>query len=262
MHITVRQPCVAGTFYPDDPATLRENIQDYLALANPPELEPKALVAPHAGYPYSGPVAAYAYKLLIPMAPRIRRVALLGPAHRVGFTGIALSHADYFATPLGRIRVDQDVLQTLTAQPLTGFADSAYAGEHSLEVHLPFLQTVLGDFALVPLLVGQIDIPAMVSMLEAVWGTDDTLVIVSSDLSHYLEYHQARRVDQHTTQAIEQLQTDAIHSHDACGRLPLCGLLEVARRKGLQVTTLDLRNSGDTAGSQARVVGYGAYAFH
>ncbi|MFQ5487611.1 MAG: AmmeMemoRadiSam system protein B [Gammaproteobacteria bacterium] len=259
---TVRAPAVAGMFYPDDPEELRATIRQYLQAAHPTGgPPPKAIIAPHAGYIYSGPVAASAYARVAQGRGRIRRVVLLGPAHRVGFRGLAASHADAFATPLGLIPVDTATVQRLTALTQVRYLDEAHTLEHSLEVHLPFLQEVLEDFTLVPLVVGEASPEEVDEVLEAVWDGPETLIVISSDLSHYHDYETAQRLDTKTSRAIESLHPQEIYYEHACGRNPINGLLKAARDHGLRVATVDLRNSGDTAGPKDQVVGYGAYVF-
>jgi AmmeMemoRadiSam system protein B len=254
-------------FYPADPAELRQAVDGYLqeALARQGSEEvevPKAIIAPHAGYVYSGPVAASAYARLIPARDKIRRVILLGPSHRVPFRGIATSSATHFITPLGQIPLDRTLIEQLEQLPQVVRMDQAHAYEHSLEVHLPFLQEVLDSFTLVPLVVGDATPEEVSEVLEAVWDGPETLIVVSSDLSHYHDYETARQLDTATSRAIEALQPEAIHHESACGRNPVNGLLELARRKGLHASTIDLRNSGDTAGPRDQVVGYGAYVLN
>lgn len=261
MTASVRRPAVAGLFYPDDAGELQTQIRAFLAEAKPEGPPPKAIIAPHAGYIYSGPIAASAYVRLQAARDRIRRVVLLGPSHRVGFQGIAVSETDYFETPLGHLSVDKEAVEKILPLPAVGFLEEAHAREHSLEVHLPFLQEVLGEFSLVPLSIGDATPEAVGSVLEALWGGPETLIVISSDLSHYHDYKTACRLDAATTQAIEQLRYEDIGYDQACGRNPIRGLLWVARRRGLREETLDLRNSGDTAGPRHQVVGYGAYAF-
>lgn len=258
----VKQPVVAGLFYPDSAAILHSTIDDFLRVADPPtDRRPLALVAPHAGYRYSGAVAASAYAALRPWAEQIRRVAVLAPSHRLPFRGIATSSADRFQTPLGDIAVDRAALATLAGLPGVGERDAAFAEEHALEVQLPFLQEVLGQFDLVPLIVGDADSDQVCAVIEALLD-DATLIVVSSDLSHYHDYATCQQRDRATTRKIEGLQDDAIQPHDACGAYPLRGLLKTAQHRGWQVRTLDLRNSGDTSGDRSRVVGYGAYEFY
>ena len=260
---TVKLPSVAGMFYPADAATLAAEIDSFLRQARPASgPPPKAIIAPHAGYVYSGPVAANAYARLIPAAERIRRVVVLAPAHRVPFRGIATSSADWFRTPLGDVPVDREAVEIALQFPQVHEFDGAFEGEHALEVHLPFLQRVLKAFSIVPFIVGDADPSEVAEVLDALWDGDETLIVVSSDLSHYLDYFTAKERDAHTAQAIEALRPDLIGFDDACGRIPVNGLLLAAREHGLEASTVDLRNSGDTAGDKSRVVGYGAYVFN
>lgn len=257
----VRQPAVAGMFYPDAPADLRSMLTQLLADAPAEGAPPKALIAPHAGYVYSGPVAASAYGRLRAARDRVRRVVLLGPSHRVGFRGLAASSADSFLTPLGPVPVDRETMREVLALPQVRTLDEAHAREHSLEVHLPFLQEVLGEFDLVPLVVGEAAPEEVAEVLDLVWGGPETLIVVSSDLSHYHDYATARDLDTRTSRAIEEGRIGAIRYDDACGRNPVQGLLYAAGQRGLRAHTIDLRNSGDTAGPRDQVVGYGAYVF-
>ncbi len=222
---------------------------------------PKALIAPHAGYIYSGQTAGVAYAQLAPVADTVRRVVLMAPSHRIGFSGIAHSSAEFFRTPLGDIEVDLEGLTQIQNLPQVILLDEAFTHEHSLEVHLPFLQGTLNDFKIVPLIVGDANPDSVAEVLDCLWGGPETLIVVSSDLSHYLNYASAKAIDAKTSSAIEKLQPDMISSHQACGRAPIKGLLLLAKRNNLHVTTLDLRNSGDTAGPRDQVVGYGAYGF-
>ncbi|MDP6651691.1 MAG: AmmeMemoRadiSam system protein B [Gammaproteobacteria bacterium] len=258
----IRQPAVAGTFYPNDPNQLQIEVDELLNNAMLTEMDMariKAVIVPHAGYIYSGPVAATAYKLLSARKGDVRRVVLLGPSHRVPLHGIAVPVTKVFRTPLGDIHLDQKALQDLADLPGIQFRDDAHAGEHSLEVQLPFLQTVLGEFTLVPMVVGLTDADTVVAVLERFWDDDESLIVISSDLSHYHPYLAARSIDSETTRRIEQLD-HSITGEEACGCHPLNSLLKLAKQKGLKITTLDLRNSGDTAGSKDQVVGYGSYA--
>lgn len=260
---TIREPAVAGMFYPGNADELHEIVQQMLQQADKEKLTPpKAIIAPHAGYIYSGPVAATAYASLEQVRDVIERVVLLGPSHRVGFPGLATSSADVFSTPLGDIPIDRDAVASLLAFKQVHALDQAHQLEHSLEVHLPFLQETLSQFRLVPLVVGDATAEEVAEVLEAVWGGSETLIVVSSDLSHYHDYDTATAMDRKTSQAIEQLRPEALQYEDACGRNPITGLLKVAQRKHLRVETVDLRNSGDTAGPRDQVVGYGAYLFH
>jgi len=260
--IDVRTPAVAGVFYPGDAAELGRAVKAYLSkAAADSEAAPKALIAPHAGYIYSGPIAASAYAQLAPLKGRIRRVVLIGPSHRVGFNGLALSTAGAYAMPGRLISIDRELAAKLGALPGVRLLDQAHLSEHSLEVHLPFLQVALDTFSLVPIVAGQAAAPTVAAVLNALWGGPETLFVISSDLSHYLEYDSARALDDRTRQAIEAFDPNAIGHDQACGRVPVSGLLTLARTRHLSVETLDLRNSGDTAGPRNGVVGYGAWAF-
>lgn len=258
---SIRRPAVAGAFYPREASVLQAEVQAYLAGARASRAAPpKAIIAPHAGYVYSGAIAASIYARLAPLRGRITRVVLAGPAHRVYVTGAAIPAARAFASPLGDVALDSEALASLRELPFVEESDRAHALEHSLEVHLPFLQAVLGSFRLVPIVVGGADPAQMARILETAWGGDETLVVVSSDLSHYLPYDAARARDRDTADAILRLDP-RLEPEEACGAAPINGLLEVARRRGLVPELVDLRNSGDTAGDRDRVVGYAAFAF-
>lgn len=249
----VREPAVAGMFYPANPAELRGMVEGYLADVPVHEgASPKAVIVPHAGYIYSGPIAASAYARIQPDG--IRRVVLLGPAHRVWLDGVAASSASAWRTPLGDVPVE-------AAFGLPAI-DAAHAEEHSLEVQLPFLQVVLDHFTLVPLVVGQAAGEEIAAILDSLWGGDETLIVISSDLSHYENYETANRMDSAASQSILNLDPADLGSENACGCIPIRGLIYLARKKGMRTELLDLRSSGDTAGSHDRVVGYGAYAFY
>jgi AmmeMemoRadiSam system protein B len=257
---TVRNPAVAGQFYPADSPGLEAAVTTLLGeTAGQGGAAPKALIVPHAGYMYSGPVAASAYARLRPWRDRYSRVVLLGPCHRVPLRGMALSSADAFRTPLGDVAVDHETTARLDV-PGLAVSDTSHEYEHSLEVHLPFLQEVLDEFVLVPVVVGDASAQEVAGLLKAVWGGEETLIVISSDLSHYLGYDEAAAKDAVTCTRIENLDTDISHDQ-ACGATPIRGLLLVAKQRGLTVTTLDLRNSGDVAGDRKFVVGYGAWAF-
>lgn len=256
----IRPPAVAGMFYPGDARVLADDVARMLAAAGPMAGAPKALIVPHAGYVYSGPVAASAYALLTPVRARIRRVVLFGPTHRMPVRGLAVPGVDSFATPLGVVPLDRDAIADALTLPQVRTADGPHALEHSLEVQLPFLQAALDDFALVPFAVGDASGGEVAEVMDLLWGGDETLIVVSSDLSHYHAYAEAQRIDRRTADDILGLRP--LGSHDqACGATPVNGLVEVARRRGLRPELLDLRNSGDTAGDKSRVVGYAAFAF-
>lgn len=253
---TVRRPAVAGLFYPGDPRLLAEAVDAFIATGAPLEAVPKALVAPHAGYVYSGGIAGLAYATLAPARDRITRVVLLGPVHRVPVRGLALPGCDALATPLGEIPVDAAAagLAHVVTRP------DVHAEEHSLEVQLPFLQRALGDFAVVPLAVGDATASEVAGVLNAVWGGPETLIVVSSDLSHYHSYAAARARDAATIEAVLDLAGPIDHQQ-ACGATPINGLLAAAPRHGLTPVLLGACNSGDTAGDRGRVVGYASFAF-
>lgn len=286
----IRPAAVAGLFYPSDPLELRSTVSKLLANAKtkhetgaqartqcpednsrdaahvgrPEEADkplPKALIVPHAGYVYSGPVAAAAYRLIAKARGKISRVVLLGPSHRRAFTGVAGTYARAYETPLGIVPIDQHWLELARGIPALGLSNEAHEGEHCLEAQLPFLQLMLDKFSLVPIICGSVGGDQVADLLEALWGGPETLIVVSSDLSHYLEYEACRNVDDATRAAIERLDPIVLTPEQACGAAAVNGLVTAARRKGMRVTTLDLRNSGDTAGSRDRVVGYGAWAF-
>ncbi len=259
---TIRPAAVAGMFYPDSAVVLKQTLIDLLAQSRPAKLShlPKALIVPHAGYIYSGAVAASAYALLGELRSRIRRVVLLGPTHRVYVRGLALPESECFATPLGDVSLDREGMRRLEGLPQVTRSAAAHQMEHSLEVQLPFLQQVLGDFQLLPLAVGEATAEEVAEVLEHVWGGNETLIVISSDLSHFLPDALARKVDGGTVEAILALDPHLSHEQ-ACGATPVNGLILAAKRHGLHPVSLDVRNSSDTAGDPERVVGYAAFAF-
>jgi AmmeMemoRadiSam system protein B/AmmeMemoRadiSam system protein A len=264
----IRSPAVAGAFYPADPAELSRQVAGFLAEASnaPPDPAapvPKVLIGPHAGYLYSGPIAARAYARLAAARGKISRVVLIGPSHYVAYRGLAVDTAQAWAMPNGTIALDTDAIDRLRQLPMVGELDAAYTREHALEVHVPFLQHLLGsDFRLVPVVAGDTPPDAVAALFDAVWGGPETLIVISTDLSHYLDYATCRTTDARTAAAIERFDIDAIDSAAACGQVPTRGLLLTARRRGMTIERLDLRNSGDTAGGRDRVVGYGAWALY
>lgn len=259
---TIRQPAVAGAFYPGHAQTLAQDVSGMLAAAasGATHALPKAIIVPHAGYIYSGPTAATAYASLAAGKDRIKRVVLLGPVHRTPVRGLALPGVNGFATPLGNIAIDQSAVALVSKLPQVVTSLAAHAFEHSLEVQLPFLQTVLGDFELVPFAVGDATPAEVAEVLDTLWGGPETLIVISSDLSHFLPYDTARVVDQETVQRILELHGPVSHEQ-ACGGTPVNGMLLAARRHNLHPRLLDLCNSGDTAGDKNRVVGYASFAF-
>jgi len=250
-------------FYPGEAKRLTAAVEAYLAdaraLAKPRPA--KAVIAPHAGYRYSGPIAGSAYGCLTEKAKGVERVILVGPSHRVPFSGVAASRAAAFDTPLGAVSVDRDAIEGLLKDGLIQENEAAHVREHSLEVHLPFLQRVFPGAQVVPLLAGDDDFRRVAAILKRLWGGEETAVVVSSDLSHFHDYETARRLDHETAQTIEARQAGKVDFDQACGATPVNALLQVAAAKDLAVATLDLRNSGDTAGPRDEVVGYGAFVF-
>lgn len=257
----IRRPAVAGQFYPGESQHLRSQVTGYIAGAATEVAgrSPKAIIAPHAGYIYSGPVAGSAYAHLATAGPAVRRVILLGPSHWVHIPGLAASSAEAFATPLGTIPIDRDAQDRVLAFEQVQIADQAHVREHCLEVQLPFLQVIFDDFTVVPLTVGTASPAEVAEVIEELWGAEETVVVISSDLSHYNDYRTAVEIDRATSEAIEALRS--VGEGQACGRWAINGLLQFARQRGMTARTVDLRNSGDTAGPRDRVVGYGAYIF-
>ncbi len=267
---TTRPAALAGTFYPADPDELRTTVAGFLATAEPQVqrppravIAPKAIIVPHAGYIYSGAVAGKAYQLLMDGgAARFHRIVLLGPTHRVPVRGLAAPSTTHFATPLGAMSVDREALARLQDLPQVVFNDEAHAMEHSLEVQLPFLQRVAPGAALVPLAVGDTTPRAVAEVLARFWDDAGALIVISSDLSHFHGYDDAKRRDGATATSIEHFAGEELNGERACGFLPIAGLLALAKKEGARIERLDLRNSGDTAGPRDRVVGYGAWAVY
>jgi AmmeMemoRadiSam system protein B len=257
-----RLPAFAGMFYSDKPQELAAAVKAYLAQATPPATPkpPKAVVTPHAGYIYSGPIAGTAYAALAARGGQVERVILLGPSHRVAFGGVATSGAGVFETPIGPVAVDRDAVAALVAGGLAREFEPAHENEHSLEVQLPFLKLLFPAARVVPLLAGDDDWNAAKRILAQLWGGDETAIVVSSDLSHYHDYATAKKIDAGTAQSMQDLAAGQVDHAQACGATGVNALLALVADKGLACTTLDLRNSGDTAGSKNRVVGYGAFA--
>lgn len=255
-------PRLAGMWYPDDPDELRTKVRGYIKDAHVDVAPPKAIIAPHAGYEYSGPIAGSAYAAVQPLRNRVRRVILAGPAHRVPVDGLAAPSFSSVSTPLGEIPVDREALAAIRDLRQVRVMDTPFAlGENSLELHYPFLRVVFDDFKLLPLAVGQASPEDVSEVFDRLWGGPETLIVVSSDLSHYHDYRTAKRMDKATSAAIEELNPKAISYDQACGRIPIAGLLLAAKKHGLHAKTIDLRSSGDTAGPRDEVVGYGAYVF-
>jgi AmmeMemoRadiSam system protein B len=261
---SVRPPAVAGLFYPANANELRHDVGRYMDVCAPgtgPAVPPKALIVPHAGYQYSGPVAGVAYLRLRDGSASIRHVVMIGPSHRVPIRGLAAPSVDSFATPLGNVPVDATGRERLRQLGLVSISDEAHAAEHSLEVQLPFLQVTLEEFDILPITVGLAAPEQVARAIDLVWNGPDTLVLVSSDLSHYHAWSEARQLDTETTRSILERRSD-LPDEQACGACGINGLMQVASRRGLAVELLDQRNSGDTAGDRSRVVGYGSYALY
>ena len=257
----VRQPAVAGMFYPAGAAQLRADVETLLGAPAQDSPVPKALIVPHAGYVYSGATAAAAYRLLGPVRSSIRRVVLFGPAHRVYLDGLAAPAVDAFRTPLGDVPIDRAAIDDIAGLAGVQISDLAHQDEHSLEVQLPFLQVALEDFALVPLVVGRAGADQVAAVMDALWNGPETLVVVSSDLSHYHEYDSACELDARTCSRILARASD-LHGDEACGAYAVNGLMRASRSSLLDIELVDCRNSGDTAGSRDRVVGYGSFSLH
>jgi len=257
----ILQPSVAGMFYPDDPKVLRELIQKMLAAADANLPIPKAIIAPHAGYIYSGPTAAAVFACLKNAKQQIKRVILLGPAHRYSLHGLAITDADEFKTPLGSIAIDKAASKTILSLSQVQVINEAYTDENSLEVQLPFLQSVLDEFKLVPILIGDANNDQIVEVLEKLWNGEETLIVISSDLSHYLDYKAAKNIDAATIDAILKLRPQDIAHEQACGRKAINALLTVAAKKALKPKLIDACSSGDTAGDKSAVVGYAGFHF-
>ncbi len=257
---TVRQPAVAGSFYPQGGEALKAAVDALLSQAqHVSRAGLVGVIAPHAGYIYSGPVAGNAFAPVASSGAQFERVLLIGPAHYVPVKGIAAPSSAAFATPLGRVELDRDAIAALTEAGLAEIDDRAHAPEHALEVELPFLQTALGQFTLVPLLVGGAEPGQVAAVIDAVLD-ERTLLVVSTDLSHYLDYASAQTRDLATAKSIERFEFDRLGPYDACGFAALNGALKSARNRQWRVARLDLRNTGDTSGDRSSVVGYGAWA--
>lgn len=261
----IRPPAVAGMFYPADPQELTRMVFGYLA-SNTPEMDVdatdiRAIIAPHAGYIYSGPVAASVYQYLATLKNSITNIILVGPSHRVPLLGLATSSAEYFSTPLGNIPINRSLTDQFNQLPFVSELDQAHSMEHSLEVHLPFLQLTLEQFQLVPIVAGDASADEVSQLVELALQEKNSLLVISSDLSHYHDYGTAQQLDRDTCDAIESLSVQKLDSQHACGYIPVRGLLKYAKEHGLTAKTVDCRNSGDTAGPRNEVVGYGAYVF-
>lgn len=258
----IRPPAVADMFYTGNGEHLAVQVSDFMDVEQDNPLRPKAIIVPHAGFVYSGTTAGHGYALVKKMASVIKKIVLIGPCHRVWIQGMAIPSCEYFETPLGKVEVDTKKLNDLAIFPQVVISDQAHEQEHSLEVQLPFLQPIFPQFQLTPIVVGDISTGAFVEVLEYLWGGEETLIVISSDLSHFLDYNAAIEVDSKTSQLIENFDPESISSDMACGSAGIKALLKVARNKKLHVKTIHQCNSGDTAGDKDRVVGYGTYAVY
>ena len=260
----IRHPAVAGMFYPDSADDLHKHIDHYLYSETYIGAKlPKVLIVPHAGTVYSGAIAAAAYRTLIPFRDIIQKVILLGPAHRVHVNGLALPSVDQFQTPLANVNLDKPAIMNLVEKfSQVNYSDRAHQEEHSLEVQLPFLQSVLTNFSLIPFVVGDASESDVATVIESLWGGPECLIVISTDLSHFHSYEAAQQLDSQTASLIEAFRGDELAEHSACGRIPLRGLLGVARKKRMTIERFDLRNSGDTAGTKDQVVGYGSWGLY
>ena len=257
---TARKPAVAGQFYPADPHSLEQVVTDYLSSPEPHPTTPSpAIIAPHAGYVYSGPIAGSSYRCLNQQTSTFERVVVISPSHTLKFRGVAASSASAFDGPLGNVPLDQEAILNLQRQNLVSLLDKAHDQEHGIEVHLPFLQLTVGSFELVPLVTGSVSPQIVADVIAHQLTSPNTLIVISSDLSHYYDYATAQQLDRFTADAIETLRPDMLEPQHACGRIAIQGLLLVAHEYGWSTETVDLRNSGDTAGSKKEVVGYGAF---
>jgi len=261
MDAMLRQPAVAGTFYTADRGPLTAEVDRMVREARDHPVDPKAIIAPHAGYRFSGPTAGHAYRPILRRSNDIQRVVLVGPNHRMPLRGMAVASEDFWATPLGPVPVDWPAVRTILDDPAVTLNNQPFEGEHSLEVHLPFLMRVLGEFSLVPILIGQTPAEDVARVLRKVWGGPETLVVVSSDLSHFLDYETARTKDLAALRSVECLRPEELRDDQACGRYSIKGLLALAQQFDLRPTVLSYCNSGDRGAGKDSVVGYGSVAF-
>lgn len=258
----IRPPAVAGTLYDADTQRLLAQVESWLneGVAKTTPKTPKALVVPHSGYHYSGKTAAAAYRLLEPVYDSIRRVVILGNSHRDTINGFALPGVDVFKTPLGDVKVDPHAVQHLLNEPDVQELPEAHRLEHSIEVQLPFLQTVLEDFVIVPLIVGNNDPKRVAELLKPLWGAEETLIVISTGLSRKRPQSEARSQDAHSAERIRKMKIDFSYP-EACGFNALNGFLYLAKEKHLDSKCLALSTSADTNGLKDRVRGFGSFAF-
>jgi AmmeMemoRadiSam system protein B len=260
--MNTRPAAVADMFYTGNGGQLAAQVSDFMEVEQDNRLKPKALIVPHAGFIYSGATAGHGYALVKKLAGVVKKIVLIGPCHRVWVKGLAIPGCQYFETPLGKVEIDSNSLAALAKFPQVVISNEAHQQEHSIEVQLPFLQSIFPQFQLIPMVIGEITSEALAEVLEFLWGGEETLIVISSDLSHFLDYDAAIAIDAKTSHAIENFDSDSISPEMACGSAGIKALLQVAKTKNLQVKTIQQCNSGDTAGSKDRVVGYGTYAIY
>ncbi len=253
---------VAGLFYPSEPEELKSMLETFVNTAKSVNNLTRAVIAPHAGYVYSGPIAGSAYKALYSSKENIKNVIILSPSHNCSFDGVATHSAQAFSTPLGDIEVNQELKEKIASLPFIKELDEAFIREHALEVHLPFIQYVLPHAKILPLVVGQTYPEEIQMLIETLWNDPSNAFVISTDLSHFLSYMQAQKLDSLTAKQFERKLFQEIHHEQCCGYFPVRGMLKFAKEHGLKISTLDLRNSADTAGDKGRVVGYGSFMIH
>lgn len=260
MDTEFRKPTVAGLFYPSETDNLSKLITDLLN-QKPPVSFTKMLIVPHAAYQYIGEILAQSYLHLFSRSQQIKTVVLLTPSHHIKFNGIAITSKDCYLTPFGEVIIDSDAMMTLLNFPQVVMFDDAHIKEHSIEIHLPFLQTILPSFSLVPLIIGETNSYNILEILEKLWEQEETLIIASMNLSHYQTYNIAQELDQRTSQAIESLHWQSLQTNQICNIHLISSLLQLAHQKSLTPKTIKVCNSGDLTGIKNRVVGYGAFIF-
>ncbi len=255
----IKECDVAGQFYPKERAQLIEMIENFSSSEREIIYKPKAIIVPHAGFIYSGDIAAKAYKALIPLVDNYKKIILLSPAHRKSVTGVAYHNARKFACPIGDIPVNAELLSILKTNDSVYNDDEAFNFEHGLETHFPFISYIFRDISFLPLIVGNIDTQKLSDIFNLFWQADDILFIISSDLSHFHNYEICKTLDHETTQHIINLNYEKINHDAACGYYPLCGALKLAKDNNQKCYLLSLKNSGDSIGDKDSVVGYGSF---
>lgn len=258
----IREPSVAGMFYPEKRLVLMQEVKQFLQ-NNQPAIKPKALIVPHAGYQYSGQVAGNVYQYLKPYQNKFKKVLLIGPAHRKAFHGIGVLQDDFYNTPIGALKIEREIIEKLVDKfERVNYQDLAFNGEHCLEVQFPFLQLVLNQVSIIPTLVSHCDTERVSELIKYFWEEEETLIIISSDLSHFLDYESCSKKDFLTSQNIVSMKGENLQHDDACGQLGIAGLLQVVKEKGFNISEVSRCNSGDVTGEMSRVVGYGGYLIY